>query len=508
MSVPVFTWTDQTDAIAVGSLSFNAIPGTPSAAQEVHLWNQQGGSTADTALNLALQVLVSDGSTSVFYASGKPAVDQLWIQAQILGVEGAAIGLPTAWTPLGNGAMLPLPDLPANSAVKLRLRVSAPASADPPSVVSVLWRILSSPVVPVGSGFVSDPDGVLSGLGDGTFTGFLVGGVVTESSTPAATVEVPYLAGVVEGVPIAVAAITEALNANDGASVALAAGQEYQALLAIAASGLTVTKGVLASAGTSVPPGIPADVVPVAMVVRPFSAVIVNANITMLTQLSRFGISTSGLITTLSQGQARVGGNLARQTGTQQVTLTASTTNWLWIDSDGFVEATPTADRPSPLSSLIYELDTDGSSVTAIRDRRIFIGPSLRRLRLRFNATLAAAAVSEPEVLEDPRAVMIDPERPATLALDDLGSGLTGGETRIDIQCSIAGGSWVSIFAIAADMLRVAFGATNPVTNSASPATVLLPAGSRIRARIDAVATGGSPVQPAGATVILPLHLR
>lgn len=504
MAAPQIRYYNAADSAELADLSFEVpTPGSPTIAQEVHIWNQKDGEDAETARNLRLVALARDPGETYYLAAGRPYLDGRWIEARIIGALGDAIAVSTAWTPLGAGGALALPDLPRDSAIKIETRLNVPMAGTPeegPVAIEVLFRVFDQPAIPTGWG-LSDAgcDGVLSGLGDGNFSGILVGGNVAEAGTPDNTVEVPYVAGIDAGVPYGLAADSLTLSNLDGASAALASGQSYIALLSVSVDGWTVTKGLKGASPEK--PILPAGEEPVAYVTVPYSAVITDAEVENAWTATRYKLTAAGFVGTLGSGQTLVDNSLQRHTYPQTVSLTASSTNWVWMTRAGTVAKTTTAAPPAPRSLLLYEVDTDGSGVTAIRDRRLMVGPRPMRMVLAFLQELAEGDLSTLDMVDGNRDLLLDPEFLGALALTDPGDTPTASETRADLQFAAPGETWASIFPDAAFMPAVAFDAADPIARECQPTTCVIPAGSRVRSIIDGVVTATSP--PGGGAFIL-----
>ncbi len=509
MAAPVIRYYNALDTAELTSLTFAVpTPGTPTAGQQVHVWNQKGGTDAETARNLRLVVLARDPGETYFLAAGRPYLDGRWFEARLTGSVGGVVAIATAWTPLGAGAALALPDLPRDAAVVVEVRLNVPmtgAPEDGPIAIEAILRTFDQAAIPAGWG-LSDAtcDGVLAGIGDGSFSGLLVGADVAQAGTPDNTVEAPYFAGVDAGVPYGLAAETLTLSNLDGASASLASGQSYIALLSVSADGWTVTKGLKAASPEK--PTLPAGEEPVAYVTVPFSAVITDAEIENSWSACRYKLTTAGLIGTLGPGQTLVDNSLQRHTYPQTVSLTASSTNRLWMTRAGTVAKTVTAAPPAPRSLLLYEVDTDGSGVTAIRDRRIMVGPRSMRMVLAFLQELAEGDPSTLEMVDGNRDLLLDPEFLGGVALTDPGDTPTAGETRADLQFAAPGEAWASVFPDADAMPAVAFDADDPTASECRPATCVIPARSRVRSVIDGVVTATSP--PGGGAFILSGWIR
>lgn len=483
---------DATDTDPVTLLSFSGIGPGPSTAQEIHVWNQKGSTGGDTVRNFRIGVLARRRGEPVFLAAGRPFLDERWLQVRRIG------STPSAWTPLGAGAALSMPDLPFNTFEPLEVRVNAPLTALDDDVEFRL-QFFNHAAIPAGWGLSEVAgDGVLSGVGDGAASALFIAANVTESGTPAATVEVPYLAGVDAGEPYGIAAQTIAVSNADGAAATLASGQAYWCLLTVGADGVTQTKGVKAVSASTVKPALPAGRQPLAYVLRQFDGIINTADIEQAWVQGRFKLTAAALLASLGPGEALVDNSLVLFTHSQPIALTASATNRIWMTRSGALAKTTSAAPATVRDLLLYEVVTDGSGVTSVVDRRPFIGPRAARLAMRFGATLAVSNVSTVEVAADARDLLLDPERPLALALD--GAGATSGSTRVDVKYSVAGASYVSIFPDTGSMPSIAYNAADPVVARACRPTVCrIPAGARLQSVVSAVPG----TAPTGATVVV-----
>lgn len=500
----VLTYLDSTDSTALTSLSFGTVvPGTPTSSIEVHIWNQQGNPAADPARNVRLRVMARHTGDPVFLSSGLPMLDGRWAQVQVLHGVGAMAGVqPTGWISLGAGASLTLGDIPGDGGIAILVRLSPPLGAST-DALDLEFQPDDLPSTPLDRGHTADPDGVFSGIGDSYYSALVVGGPVTQTGTPGGSVSVPYLGWITTGIPHALPAQTLAIDSTDSASATPGAGEAFYVLLSLTASGtLVATKGAKAALSSAIKPTLPTGNVGLAYILRDSTGIILAADITLLAQpAARYSFAASGLVVSLGPGSARVDNALVEH-GAQQVSLVDASTNYVWLQRDGNLSVAQTSPPPQPGACLIWEFDTASGAVTASRDRRIFIGPALRRLELRAGSPLTVSMVSPVEVNAEVRTVYLDPERPVVVALEDSGTGT--GSTSIDIQISDAGGSWTSIFASTANMPAVAAGAGDPIARACQPSNLAIPSGARVRIRIAAVTT----VAPQGATAVVGALLR
>jgi hypothetical protein len=495
---PLLAWYDDTDTLLASFvMPTDVTAGVATAATELRYWNHKGAPGGDEAPDVALQAQVEfPAASGTFVASGAPPVDERWMQLRVEGGD---------WVPMGFGSMLSVGNIPADSYAAVYVRWLLPMTANALNSAAWRWDLVgwSRAVISLGVGHSeSSPDGVLRRIGDRSFSGLIVGSTAyTDGGT---SVGAPYEAWCVDGVPYAAPAETITVNDTDSAAATLSAGQEYTALVVMSASGRTLLKGVKAAIGASVDPTVPAGSFARARIVRDDTEV---TSIEMLVNPDRFSFwATGGLNGKLGPGAARQANALTGTRLSREVSFTASSTNRIWALPDNEVDVTTTAAVPTPGALLLWEAVTDGSAITSIVDRRRFIGPEPVRFSLRLGSTLAADAVSGPEVNNTGADLYLDPERSITVALDDLGSSAASGETRIDLQTSAAGAAWASLYAGDNDMPDLAWDGTDPVVTEGFPDVLVIAKGARFRARVDAIPSGGT--APSGAVVVVEGYQR
>jgi hypothetical protein len=499
----IIAFYDSTDSTILTTVTLTATAGTPSTPLEIHLWNDFGGSTADTSIGDRLLALVRNPGETAYLGAGRPPVDEGWIEVRELSALGAALPLATGpWTPLGAARWLALPDLPQNSGVALQVRLNVPLYVTWNVVLEVSFSLDRSPYWSTAiGGSETSADGVVGGLGDGAFSDLILCGDVIPIGTPGSSVQVPYVAWISGGLPYGAAAnATLTPDATDSASASLSSGEGYWGLLAAAPDGTRpIVKGLKAAVGDAVKPDLPAGFLPIAYILRDQTAVINSANIINVWRLGRFALATSGLAATVAPGLARQNNVITLLAQPTPITLTASSTTYIYLDRGMKASVTAPASNLRPLA--LWEIDTDGSGVTAIRDRRRLVGLLPARRRLRFNATLAETNLSDLDVIESLLPTLLDPERPCMLALDDLGSLPLSGGYQVDIKTINEAGSAVSIFPNDASKLKIAYTASTPIMRVCSPTVLIIPAGVRLQARIDFIPTGTTAAT--GASVVI-----
>lgn len=498
--MPSGTWFEEDDATPAAALVFDdLVAGMESDERIVHLWNAKGATSGEPLRNLRLVILARNaGDATPLVSTGHVFLSQRWFRVHLLEGAGEVLAVETELVALGDGAYLVCPDVPFNSALYVAVSVRVPGTFEGSVDVEAKLQVVNDNALPLGSGHSEfRADGVLLGLGDGAFSGLFVGGEVTAAGTPDNTVAVAYAGGVDAGVPYGVAAAVETLNNLDSASAALASGQEYLFLVSVSAAGRAITKGLKAAIGSAARPTVPPGEQPLAFARRQFDGIINSIEIEDVRSFARYRWSDSALIGTVSAGQALVD-NAWAMTSTPQSTeaLPDDSTTTAWLGRTGALSIGTTAPRPRSLP--LYEVDTVGGVVTAVHDLRGFVGAAPTPITLRLGAVLAEDLVSPVALVTGNRPLLLDPEFAAAVALDDTGDTLTAGESRIDVEYDPDGSGWESVFGDG-EMPSVPFDAVT--VRACSPTTCVIPAGSRIRARVDAIPTGTA--APSGATVIL-----
>jgi len=494
------------------------IGGTPSDAQRLDVHNNRGGTGADTFKDIKVQALamvtVSPGVERA-QASGHDAVDERWIEIRRVAGINRTMTV-TDWTPIGASAWLEVPDLGNDEGAQHEIRVNPPPNADVADV-SIVFRVFSSRAEAIGLGHsATHGDGVLSRSGDTTVSEIIVcsGDVLENPGGANNQVKIPDLVWDRVGSRHSLLTHLATIDGNDGNSVALASGEEYWCTLSLGAGVIAQTKsakGVALPVTSRVAP--PAGNVLLAYVLRGFDAVINTAEITNAWIVSRFGFSSVGLTANIGPGMALVDNRLVSRTGDEgePISLSASSTNYLWLVPTGGLQKTTSSSPPTPQSYLLYVATTNGSTVTAVEDKRGFLGRRRRDVTLTidsfYKATpgLAVNDVGPAVYFESSRDGVLCFPRAITMALDGSGSG--SGSTVVDVERSEAGGSWTTLFTSSGTDDRrptVTSGAAVPVDADTHPEVLTIKAGWRLRARVAAVPGTTVPKQ---ATVNLQVEI-
>lgn len=338
--------------------------GTVSDVVTVDIWNERATAGSDASgVQIGIQALTVGGLPSVDLA---PIVGG-WIQARVTDALGSATLQSTDWQTVGGNLRLDLDTLGADSGRRIELRLSAPTFGVNPSSYNFYLEVLADEASNQGSSILDMVNfrGVVTGIGDYTFTGLWLGGEVIATDTPDVTLgDVEVITG---GILAATLQATETFNdtASDGAT---AAGESYLSLIAWQ-SGFTVTKGAkgLSPRGIGDRPALPIGHIPLAWIEKRngddiHAADIVDARVRHLLELAT---DAASLTAYLQPGRALVGDRVVRLPVALPVALTASTTALLCLHPDRSL--TLTADRQGlPL----WEVTTDGIGVTGAVDVR------------------------------------------------------------------------------------------------------------------------------------------
>lgn len=472
------------------SQSLSALAGTPGTALQVQIWNNKGGAGADPLKNARLKGLFREPGQTPYESSGLEWADQRWIEARLTGGLGGLTISATDWKPIGAGKFLEIPQLDNDRGVSVEIRVSAPADAQSDSIEwAIRVAIATSEALPEGA-TEATPDGIYIGLGDAdqTVHAYNGGNVVENPGGADSNVQVQPAAWIAKGLAYAIR--QQLVNVP-----AAAAGKARYDLLSLNTTG-TVTR----TAGSEVTPpltsankpALPAGHLALAYVNRDDTSAIQNADIENVAAVGLYAFSSSGLTATVGVGpMARVDNALCQNRASQSITLTASATNYVWLLRTGELAKTTTSAPPVARALLLHEADTNGSAVTAHRDRRFFVGYKPVQIRFEWLGTQVVGTYRY-AVLPSERAAQLVPLMSIFAALGAQGNG-TGGQTRYTVEVERSG-SWVDLWATAADRPSIAYNAAPPVNNPVAlfPDRFDLPSRCRLRAKATELPSGAS----------------
>lgn len=488
---------DNTDTTPNPTLSFTGVVnGTPSAAQTLHLHNDKGDVIgADPATDVLVTALSGAAGSGTFSQNHALALNR-WIEVRAVGVAGTGIEAQTTpWTPVGANATLSLKTIPKNCARYLEVRVNIPAGAGTQAGDVIVRAWDEGTVVALGQGHYEGRQGVLAGVGDASVTQLLYGGLLSETGTPDADINVSTAGWVHEGLSYVKPTHKITTNGNDKNAAALASGESYGITLSLGASTtVTVTKGAKATAPLSPTDyeAVPDGEILLGYVERPFDATIENALMDQ-TSVRRGGFdlsySAASLTVTLSGGKAICGNRLIQMGIGVSFTLAASDDTWLWLLPDGQFDDTLTDEAPTDRALALWKVTTDGSGVTAVVDLRTWEAPHLIEIPFAQRGTLA---------VNDYTYAMLPFGGPCYLlpiggVQMGVGSrGATSGSTVGDVEylSNPAGPTWTTLFTSSGTVdLRptVAYNAAANGTKTASPEVTKLDGGTLLRFKVAAI---------------------
>lgn len=477
---------DDADQPIVTPIAFTSLgPGVTSAPVTLHVWWAQGEPAEPPQAEGALVALARLAGSSAAFEDGSTRMQLTG------GIEMREAG--GTWIAARNGGGLRLPVIPADNFIPVELRVTAPIGAG----AALDVELLIEPHVLRPLAWSPDllPGVVLSGLGDRRRSGiYTLDGDVVEQGVPGDTVDTPAVSWIGLGAPYFLAAGTFTPSATDGNGDPLAAGEGYVSALTLGAGAYVEVKGIKAAVPLdeldrpAVPPGTPV----LAWIERDDTAVIEDADITQGPGAGFYHATSAGLTVTINpdgHGSA-VGGRHARYRTPQPITMTALTTQLIYLLPDSSLERVDVGVAPTdPLAVAIWRATTDAGSVTLLEDLRPWSpAPVVFRFEL---GAMVTGAVTYATVERDLDVLPLFGQARLSL-VDNPGSA---DSTDLDIEVSAAGaGAWSTIAS-----LSIAFDAT-VATATARPEITALAAGDVLRAIVTAQT---ATAQPAAGAVVL-----
>jgi hypothetical protein len=491
MPAPAIVWYDDGDVAESAALTFAPVNGIATAAQEVHVWNDKGTAiNSDTATMFTITAYARDTGGAAFSQDDEAAASG-WIEARAIGSAGTGIvDQTTPWTPIGKSMFLALYDVPKNCTRYIEVRINIPAGFGT-EAKDVLLRARwagAAQAMPTGT-YEAGAQGIVSGVGDGLATWLCSGGALTASGTPDDKVNLDdVLIGLLAGQPACTLPEAITINGTDGASASLTSGKSYWVALSQAADGSIVqTKGVMGTSPLTVtarPTPLPNTI---AFVEREYDGTIESGDIYDVRAFGAYLLTTStgSLTGTLSAGQALLGNSLVRHTGTQAATFVGSDTNYLWLRPDGTLTVNQTGAAPVERALLLWEADTNGSGVTAVRDRREYLGRQVVVIQFQKSGTLAGGDYIY-SVQPGNHAKIIRPY-PGSVVFAVGSLGATSGSTKLDIEKSVGGAAFASLWPSSGTYdgrPDIAYNASDPASRASLPEEFDLEAGCRLRAKV------------------------
>lgn len=499
-------WYDSALDPITAPVAVSGTGGTPGTAVVIYLINGKGVGTASTIANARLIALSrAAGTTDAFVESGRPVLDRQMLEVRV--ESGYNLTLSTSdWVPMGRGrAFDKLPGaIGSDEGVKLEIRVNAPGSAQDVDeevrfeLVDDQGRLIATGVSRVGH------DGVHLPLGDPSGWTVLRGDdIVEDSGGPSGDVETPEVVIVAAGRLRVLRAGTQAIAASSAGT------SRYVGVVIDSAGAWDLVEGAESAVALTADdyPTIPAGNYLWAWVEADDSGAWTDSEINNVWSLGAFGMSYSPAsldVTVHSGPYAVVNDGLIYQTGQGLATLAASATNRLWLLSSGELEVNesdvPTSNEPA---LLLGEFDTDGSGVTAFRDRRVLCGGHAFVFLIELRGALSTSTYGY-ATLPWRKACWLDPFEPVVASIGTQTTDHTTGATRFDVEVRRAG-TWTSLFAADADKPSIAYNAADTalVASGIVPDRYDLPPYAEIRARADALPTGGSDAPDDGVVALL-----
>lgn len=357
--------------------------GATSATQTVHLWYNKG-TAGGSISNLSIQAV--DPATGL--DSGAQWLDETWVDARVNGganpsSDPAFVSITTAWTKLGPGLVLSLPDLPGNCAYYVELRLKPPLKDGTPtaSVNFKLNAIYAEGLFSLAGGLADLGQGIVTGLGDTTVTEFVEAPTVTATGTPDALVHVGADWFMARGVSLRKTGTDNlTLNQNDSAAVALASAEEYTAIISQPYDGSAsiATKGLLAATGASVAPALPAENLYIGTVLVAYGAtgsVIATGDITVYAADGRGKPTfTTGLFVQVAALRAIMAGARVINRSARSAAVYASTTSYGWLRSPDTISVQNTAIPAYAGAVPLFSCVANATDVTSVTDLRLYVG--------------------------------------------------------------------------------------------------------------------------------------
>src|SRR6202023_2990354 len=445
----------------LGGVSFGTTTtGFTSATVQAEIWNQKGDPTADTAREVQLIALVKTSADASFELTSPPIANG-YLECRVTGIAAGGTGTPTpqvtGWQKIRPGRPCLLDPIPGDSGRTVEFRQVVPAGQNTDAWTwnfSLRWAEPTSPI-PAGL-WASGNRGVFSRTGDGAASFLISGGAVTPSGTPDADVHLADLAWRFQGVPHVALQQVIAFDQHDGAAVLLTAGQGYWATLSAGAGpGLTVTKGLAATAPVPITGRVP----------QPAGESFVA--FVQVTSAAAIGSGDIDQTLTTWGGWLLYGQNLlAAQLG-------------------------------SGSGIAGHSRDPTVGAMQVARDVRRFLGPARQKHVFHFGAALVVnAAVYLTLPGPGDRAVCLP--FPVLASCDPVSGG--SGSNVFELEYW-HGSAWVSLFTSSGtqDRRPTLAGAGPFVSEAALPEVLVLPGWTQLRARVTAISTPA----PTGAVIEL-----
>ncbi len=509
--------TDNVGAIIQTVEFADVSPGSPSAAFALRLFNDDTGGSVDEAPQ-PVMILRQINATNEAQLQGLRAIDERWIQIRAVG--GGSSGstqLATGFQPIGKGRLFEVALLPSGEYHDLELRYFPPSTA---SGGQIQFLLDADPgLLAIGTDLGNSEtwrDSILNGLGQGDYNEIVIGGDAVENPAGADDqVLEPDLVWLFDRRYWSDLSSLRTFNDEDSASATLGVGEAYIAIVSLSGGAITVTKGLKDAAGAPpADPTIPTGEIPLYRVFRDDSDTISDADITQLTGVGQFFVTTSLLVATFGVGRAHVDNALQRRTVLSDVNLAANDVNSVFLLSDGTFQANVTGVPPEPRAYLLGEFTTDATLVTSSRRLVDTLGGELITLRFAQVGTIAAGFVYELPARD--RDVYVRMPNGIQLLVGDLGGAHTTGRIRVNLFKSDGAGAWITLFtSFGSDDRRpkIDFDQTGDLVSTTGPDGPVLPeillieAGRLLRIEIEIPTAFDSSPDPTDLVLALNLEM-
>jgi hypothetical protein len=487
MSDPKFTWRTEDDSAIVASLSFAPENGVQTAEQVVRLWNDRNGSeSSDTATELVITCKTrakSPAGQEFGFTHAAAAYGWVLVRATGSGGDGSPAAHLTSLFAIGLNRELRLRDLPSNSYRKLAISVLVPAGVGSQSF-DVLLIARSREVSE------SLPDGMIdSGLrslyGEPGAAYIASGGEISTSGS--ASVEIAPSSWLFDGVPYSSIEQQVTLTQSDGASVALAAGEEWIGVITLEDGAAVLTKGLKAAAGNASAPAAGANKIAEVRVSYEVggTSVIEDADVSQAMMMrGGFALEYDASSTTLivHPGEAQFSQRLVRTTGKRFLVFPLSSSKAAWITPGGAFVVGEESAPPVAGSFRLALVETDGVGIISAVGCADLVDKATR-LSASLAGSLSVGATTTP-ILYSGKSIGRIAFGGFSFSVGTLGG--TSGSTKVDAEILEPGGSWVSLFPNSGTTdLRpsLPYGST-PHGTRATPETVSIAPGSLVRFKV------------------------
>lgn len=461
-------------------------PGTPSATQEVQIWNDKGGTNAAAdETGLKLRVLAKEESDAEF-SFDNTASKLGFIECRIVsGLNFTAS--PTGWIKASPGFPLNLPTLESDQGVVVQFRANTPSYV--PSQ-SVAVKILLVDDLSVGfSNYKAGTTGFKSDKGiQGRTKVTYFGGTVEEDPGGASNdVFIPDLEWVENGVPYRKIEHLETIGTTDKNAATPGVGEFFYVYLYLLDGDIEIEKGEKGAA-----PDLPdaVDGIILALLQVDDTGNIADADIqNYIEYQSEFVFSSSGLDASFSGGTCIVGESLVEINGNLIVTLNASATNIVAMNVDGGLVIADSENEVSGFAEPIAKFVTDGSGVTSFKDLKKDVMFPAEKVKFNFaspsvNDYAYAAFTENRRAYVKEISISVFPD-----------SGTTSGGTKVDIFYLDSGLSWQSIFPSSGTEDKrpfVAYNAAYPISKDSFHEVCIIEGMTNLRAEVISLPGSGT----------------